>query len=86
MPRVGWIAANDSELSFPASARPDWEQFVETHEFNRPNPDLDILNDSHEDVKQREDDGQNGERIRMLSVAIIEAQTVHMWGVKGVTW
>lgn len=47
---------------------------------------VDILNDYREEVKVMEDDGENGERIRMLSVAITEAQTAQMWGVKGVTW
>lgn len=29
---------------------------------------------------------EDGEVKRMLSVAITEAQTAQMWGVKGVTW
>jgi len=47
---------------------------------------VDILNDYRDEVKQSKDDGGNGERIRMLSVAITEAQTAQMWGVKAVTW
>jgi len=47
---------------------------------------LDILNNEREEIKKQEDDGQNGERLRMLSVSITEAQTAQMWGVKAVTW
>lgn len=47
---------------------------------------IDILNNYREEIKANEDDGENGERLRMLSIAITEAQTAQMWGVKGVTW
>jgi len=29
---------------------------------------------------------QDGERKRILSIAITEAQTAQMWAVKGITW
>lgn len=40
---------------------------------------IDILNDYRNAT-------EDGEQKRMLSVAITEAQTAQMWGVKGVTW
>lgn len=47
---------------------------------------IDLLNNERESIKAQEDDGQNGERLHMLSVAITELQTAQMWGVKAVTW
>lgn len=40
---------------------------------------VDILNDYR-------NESEDGEVKRMLSVAITEAQTAQMWGVKAVTW
>lgn len=40
---------------------------------------VDILNDYRAET-------EDGEVKRMLSVAITEAQTAQMWGVKAVTW
>ncbi len=47
---------------------------------------IDTLNNERESIKAKEDDGQDGERLRMLSVAITELQTAQMWAVKAVTW
>lgn len=47
---------------------------------------IDLLNNEREDIKNRGDDGQNGERLRMIAVAITELQTAQMWAVKAVTW
>ena len=40
---------------------------------------IDILNDYRNET-------EDGEVKRMLSVAITDAQSAQMWGVKGVTW
>lgn len=40
---------------------------------------IDIMNDYR-------DESEDSEVKRMLSVAITEAQSSQMWGVKGVTW
>ena len=47
---------------------------------------IDTLNLMREDIKKSEDDGQNGERIRLLSISITEAQSAQMWAVKAITW
>lgn len=33
-----------------------------------------------------ESEGVSSERIRLFSIAITEAQTAQMWGVKAITW
>lgn len=43
---------------------------------------IDELNDQREKAKAE----NNGEAIRMYSVAITEVQTGQMWGVKAATW
>lgn len=49
---------------------------------------IDILNNERISIKtsQNEDDGQNGERLAMLTLAIRAIQDGQMWGVKAVTW
>jgi hypothetical protein len=49
---------------------------------------IDVLNDERNAIKSSkdEDDGQNGERIAMLTIAIRAIQDGQMWGVKAVTW
>lgn len=43
---------------------------------------IDVLNNLRDIAKGAD----NGEAVRMFSVAITEAQTAQMWGVKAVTW
>lgn len=43
---------------------------------------IDELNEQREGAKAN----NNGEMIRMYSVAITEVQTAQMWGVKATTW
>jgi hypothetical protein len=38
------------------------------------------------DLCTREQDPANGEKARLLSIAITEAQTAQMWAVKAITW
>lgn len=49
---------------------------------------IDVLNDARHAIKtsESEDDGQNGERIAMLTIAIRAIQDGQMWGVKAATW
>lgn len=50
---------------------------------------IDYLNSTRAILKVKpigEQDIEDGERIRLLSVAITEAQTAQMWAVKAVTW
>ena len=47
---------------------------------------IDVLNNERESIKHSEDDGQNGERIAQLTLAIRKIQEGQMWGVKAVTW
>jgi hypothetical protein len=49
---------------------------------------IDVLNNERIAIKtsQNEDDGQNGERLAMLTLAIRAIQDGQMWGVKAVTW
>lgn len=43
---------------------------------------IDVLNNLRDIAKGAD----NGEAVRMFSVAITELQTAQMWGVKAVTW
>lgn len=43
---------------------------------------IDVLNNLRDIAKGAD----NGEAVRMFSVAITEAQTAQMWAVKAVTW
>ena len=47
---------------------------------------IDKLNDMREDVKSSEATKETGEKLRLLSVAITEAQTAQMWAIKAITW
>lgn len=47
---------------------------------------IDKLNDMREDIKTSEQTSESGEKIRLLSTAITEAQSAQMWAVKAVTW
>lgn len=47
---------------------------------------IDNLNAMREDVKTSEQTSESGEKIRLLSVAITDAQTAQMWAVKAITW
>lgn len=47
---------------------------------------IDAMNAEREAIKASEDDGQNGERIAMLTIAIRKVQEGQMWSVKSVTW
>lgn len=47
---------------------------------------IDKLNNMREDIKTSEQTKESGEKIRLLSVAITEAQTAQMWAVKAITW
>lgn len=47
---------------------------------------IDVCNNLRSTELAKPKELQNGEKIRMYSVAITEAQTAQMWAVKGVTW
>ena len=47
---------------------------------------IDQLNDARSEVQKAEDDGSKGEKMRLYSVAITEAQAAQMWAVKAITW
>lgn len=48
---------------------------------------IDLLNAERDYIKASPTvDSENGERLRMLSIAITELQTAQMWAVKAVTW
>lgn len=45
------------------------------------------LNQSRQDIQNKETkDIEDGERLRLLSIAITEAQAAQMWAVKAKTW
>ena len=45
------------------------------------------LNQSRIDIQTKEVKGvDDGEKIRLLSIAITEAQSAQMWAVKAITW
>lgn len=48
---------------------------------------IDLLNDKRHALKTQKHlkDIESGEKIRLYSVAITEAQTAQMWAVKGIT-
>ena len=47
---------------------------------------IDHLNKMREDIKNSDQTSESGEKIRILSVAITEAQTAQMWAVKAITY
>ena len=45
------------------------------------------LNESRVDIQAKDNkDIEDGERLRLLSIAITEAQSAQMWAVKAKTW
>ena len=57
------------------------------------NPDVDLIKVKFADIidelnifRTAAHDNSNVEVVRMLSIAITEAQTAQMWAVKAVTW
>lgn len=47
---------------------------------------IDKLNDMREEIKTSEQTSESGEKIRLLSNSITEAQGAQMWAVKAITW
>lgn len=48
---------------------------------------IDILNETRFEIQNKQiGEIDDGERIRLLSIAITEAQGAQMWAVKAVTW
>lgn len=47
---------------------------------------IDQLNNAREEINGRDKTAEDGEKLRLLSIAITEAQSAQMWAVKAVTW
>ncbi len=47
---------------------------------------IDQLNNARVEIQKSEDDGSKGDKIRLYSNAITEAQGAQMWAVKALTW
>ena len=47
---------------------------------------IDKLNDKKREESDKPREEVNGELLRLLSIAITEAQTAQMWAVKAITW
>ncbi len=47
---------------------------------------IDTLNELRAELKDLNVEASRGEKARLLSVAITEAQTAQMWAVKGITY